>query len=227
MPMTTMPPLDPFPVANLPATTIGDFFSNGGTLMYAILACSVVAFGIALERYLHLRRGRVLPAAVREAVAQVCQGRADAVAAQIAEAQAPGARVLAAGLRRRGGALPDVEKAMEDQLLREGERLRGHIRAIHLVAALAPLLGLLGTVVGIAQAFQVVEQTGLGKPENLAAGIKVALYTTIFGLLVAIPAMVVAAHLTGRVRRLLLLLTDEVAPAVEHIAGRRAPEPAP
>ncbi len=212
------------PLPAVPVTTLGDFFRDGGALMYPILLCSVVALGIALERYLQLRRGRVLPKAVRAAVAEVCQGRAAAVSEQIAEADAPGARVLAAGLRRRGHPVTDVEKAMEDQLHREGERLRRNLRGVTLMASLSPLLGLLGTVLGIAQAFQVVEQAGLGKPENLAAGIKVALYTTIFGLCVAIPALLIAAHLQGRVRGLLLLLADELSPAVEHIAARPAQE---
>jgi biopolymer transport protein ExbB len=83
------------------------------------------------------------------------------------------------------------------------------------------LLGLLGTVLGIADAFAAVEKTGLGKAESseaLAAGIKVALYTTIFGLCVAIPATLVAAHLQARARRLAAAIANAVAPAIEALA---------
>ena len=213
-------------------TTIGEFFAAGGLVMWPILGCSVVEGGLAIERYLSLRRARVLPPVVGDAVEQITQGRAAVVAAGILEAEAPAARVLAAGLRRRGHLLADVEKAMEDRLHQETARLRGNVRGITLVAAVAPLLGLLGTVLGIADAFAAVEQTGLGRGDNseaLAAGIKVALYTTIFGLFVAIPATLLAAHLHARARRLAAAIAATVAPAVEALAqppaGGTAPPP--
>ncbi|MBL8749075.1 MAG: MotA/TolQ/ExbB proton channel family protein [Planctomycetes bacterium] len=209
--------------------TVGEFFSAGGMLMWPILGCSVVVVGLAIERYSSLRRARVAPQVVADSVEQIVQGNADVVAAGILEAEAPAARVLAAGLRRRGYPLADVEKAMEDRLAAEAARFRGNVRGITLMAAVAPLLGLLGTVLGIAEAFAVVEQTGLGKAQSseaLAAGIKVALYTTIFGLFVAIPATLVAAHLQARARRLAAGILATVAPAVEALAQRPAQDPA-
>jgi biopolymer transport protein ExbB len=203
--------------------TIGEFFTAGGLLMWPILGCSVVVAGLALERYLSLRRGRVLPRVVGDAVEQIVQGQASVIEAGISEAQAPAARVLAAGLRRRGYPLADVEKAMEDRLAAESSRLRGNVRGIVLMASVAPLLGLLGTVLGIADAFAAVEQTGLGKAESseaLASGIKVALYTTIFGLFVAIPATLVAAHLQARARSLAAAIAQMVAPAIEALAAK-------
>jgi len=208
--------------------TVGEFFSAGGMLMWPILGCSVVVVGLAIERYSSLRRARVAPQVVADSVEQIVQGNADVVAAGILEAEAPAARVLAAGLRRRGYPLADVEKAMEDRLAAEAARFRGNVRGITLMAAVAPLLGLLGTVLGIAEAFAVVEQTGLGKAQSseaLAAGIKVALYTTIFGLFVAIPATLVAAHLQARARRLAAGILATVAPAVEALAQRPAQDP--
>lgn len=209
--------------------TVGEFFSAGGMLMWPILGCSVVVVGLAIERYSSLRRARVAPQVVADSVEQIVQGNTDVVAAGILEAEAPAARVLAAGLRRRGYPLADVEKAMEDCLAAESARFRGNVRGITLMAAVAPLLGLLGTVLGIAEAFAVVEQTGLGKAQSseaLAAGIKVALYTTIFGLFVAIPATLVAAHLQARARRLAAGILAVVAPAVEALAQRPAQDPA-
>jgi biopolymer transport protein ExbB len=203
--------------------TIGDFITTGGPLMWPILGCSVIVVGLALERYLVLRSGRVVPRAVRAAVEQICQGNAGAVAEQIAEAPAPAARVLAAGLRRRGYSLAEVEKAMEDQAGKESARLRGNVRAIALMATIGPLLGLLGTVFGIASAFAAAEQKGLGKgdsTENLAAAIGVALHTTILGLIVSVLATLIAAHLQAKIRRLILAIDDTVQPAIDHLAGR-------
>jgi biopolymer transport protein ExbB len=203
--------------------TVGEFFRKGGILMWPILGCSIVAVGLAIERYTSLRRGRIAPQVVTDAVEQIVQGHVDVVAPGILEAEAPAARVLAAGLRRRGFLLADVEKAMEDKLAEVSARLRGNVRGITLMAAVAPLLGLLGTVLGIADAFAAVELTGLGKAqgnEALAAGIKVALYTTIFGLFVAIPATLVAAHLHARARRLAASVAAIVSPAIEALAQR-------
>jgi len=205
--------------------TLGEWFTAGGPLMWPILAGSVLTIGLACERYLRLQQRRLLPQVVRDAVEQIQQGHQQVIAAGMLEAQAPAARVLAAGLRRAGHALADVEKAMEDQLAREAGRLRANIRGITLVAALAPMLGLLGTVLGIADAFAAVERTGLGKADSseaLAAGIKVALHTTILGLVVAIPATVLAALLQGRARRLVAQIGEAVAPAIEALAARPA-----
>jgi len=200
-------------------TTVGESFAAGGFMMWPILGCSVIVVGLALERYSNLRAGRVLPQAVRDAVEQIANGRSEAVAAQIGENDSPGARVLAAGLRRRGFPLADVERAMEDQVRKEGARLRSNIRGITLMAAVAPLCGLLGTVIGIATSFAAIQKSGLDKAESLAAGIGVALYTTIFGLIVAIPATVLAAHLQSRVRRIVLLLDGCLSPAIEPLAA--------
>lgn len=208
----------PGPQGTLSVTTIGEFFSAGGSLMWPILGCSIVVVGLSIERYLSLRQRRVVGPEVVEAAKAASEGRLDEAGTATAAGDSAGARVLAAGLRRRGLAIAEVEKAMEDQLQKEGARLRGNVRAISLMAAIAPLLGLLGTVLGIAEAFASVEQTGLGKPENLASGIKVALYTTIFGLFVAIPATLLAAHLQARVRQGMLRLGEVVAPAIEAIS---------
>ncbi|MGE3173066.1 MAG: MotA/TolQ/ExbB proton channel family protein [Planctomycetota bacterium] len=208
------------PQDTLTVTTVGEFFDAGGTLMWAILGCSVVVTGLAIERYLSLRRTRLLPPTVGEAVGMVQQGQLDSALAAARADSTPALRVLAAGFGRRGHPLPLVEKAMEDQMHTEAARLRGNVHGISLMAAVAPLLGLLGTVLGIAEAFATVEQTGLGKPENLAAGIKVALYTTIFGLCVAIPATLVAAHLQARVRRILQAMAEVLAPAVEPLSAQ-------
>lgn len=204
------------------AKTIGEFFATGGYMMWPILGCSVVVVGLTIERYLSLRKGRVMPRVVVDAVEQIEQGHANVIAAGISEAPAPAARVLAAGLRRRGYPLADVERAMEDQLAKEGAMLRGNIRGISLMATVAPLCGLLGTVLGIATAFAAIEKSGLDRAESLASGIGVALYTTIFGLMVAVPATLIAAHLQRRVRNLLLWMHGSLSPAVEFLADRPA-----
>ena len=204
--------------------TVGEFFSRGGFMMWPILGCSVMTVGLAFERYMNLRLARVLPNDMVDAVGQVVAGHTDAIAAGIHESKAPAGRVLAAGLRRRGLPLADVERAMGDQIAKEGGRLRSNIRGIILMATVAPLCGLLGTVLGIAQAFAATEQSGQNRAEMLASGIGVALYTTIFGLAVAIPATLLAAHLQSRVRKMLIAMDEVLSPAIEPLAAA-APTP--
>lgn len=199
--------------------SVWDFLASGGPIMIPIGLCSVVALAFALERYLRLTRRQVLPASVDPVLALVAEGRLQEARVAAEQIDAPAARVLVAGLRRVGRAPADVEKAMEDQARKEYERLRRNIRPLSIVAAISPLLGLFGTVIGIAEAFHRVVRTGMGKPEHLAAGIEVALVTTIAGLAVAIPTLVIAAHLTGRARRLMIAIDDRIEPLVEQIAA--------
>ena len=200
--------------------TFGEFLAAGGPVMIPIALCSVVVIGLALERYLSLTRARMLPRSLDEAMDLVQSGHSQQ-ALEVAEStKAPGARILVAGIRRQGFAVRDVERAMEDQAHKEADKLRGNIRPLTLIAAVAPLMGLFGTVVGIAEAFHRVVRTGMGKPENLAAGIEMALTTTIAGLAVAIPTMLIAAHLQARVRKLLLAVDEKLSPAVEALAGQ-------
>lgn len=208
--------------------TLWDFFESGGPLMVPIGIGSVLVVGFFFERLLFLRRGLVCPREVQEAATAVTEDRFDEASRLAAEhGGSAGARILTAGLRRRGYPVHDVERAMEDQSAKEVERLRGNIRPIALIGAIAPLLGLLGTVIGIADSFHGVVTTGMGKPEALAGGINEALTTTICGLTVAIPALLAAAWLQSRVRRIVAFTDTVLGPTVEAIAARPTPETMP
>ncbi len=199
-----------------------DFLASGGPIMVPIGICSVIALAFAAERYAKLSRGRVCPRALDEVIATAERGDVAAALDACKKVDAPASRILAAGLRRAGFTTQEIETAMQDQASKELERLRGNIRPLNIIANLAPLLGLFGTVVGIHEAFSVVAKVGMGKPEQLAHGIEVALITTIGGLLVAIPVVVLSAHLTSRVRRLVTLVEEKLSPVVDRIAFRPA-----
>jgi biopolymer transport protein ExbB len=200
--------------------TFGDFLQSGGELMIAIGLCSVFVVALTVERLLALRLTRVCPQGIDEPLEAIAQGRFEDAGRALGEDRSPAGRILGAGLRRRGYELRDVEGAMSDQAQKEVERLRHNVRPLVLIGGIAPLLGLLGTVLGIAESFRRVSQTGMGKPEILAGGIEMALTTTIAGLCVAIPALVLASWLQGRVRRRVLHLDERLSPAVEHLARR-------
>ncbi len=203
-----------------PAQTLWQFLESGGPVMVPIAICSVLVLAFTLERWLALTRGRVCPSSLDPVLEKIGASQFDDARQELEQIKAPAARVLCAGLRREGYEVRDVEGAIEDQAQKEVERMQRNIRPLTLIAAVAPLLGLLGTVLGIADSFRRVSQAGMGKPEMLAGGINEALTTTIAGLCVAIPAMLLAAHLNGKVRRLVQRVDDKIAPTIERIAMR-------
>ena len=214
-----------FPVQALESSqTLGEFLEAGGLMMIPIGLCSVFVVAFALERYASLSQRRVCPNSIREAVVAVEERDFAAAQQMVADHKTPAARILAAGIRRQGFEIRDVEIAMEDQALKEVERLRKNVRPLALIGSVAPLMGLLGTVLGIADSFRIVAAAGMGKPELLAGGINQALTTTIAGLVVAIPALIICAHLQGKVRRLIAYIDEIIAPVIEHLAIRPGAE---
>ncbi|MEO0480254.1 MAG: MotA/TolQ/ExbB proton channel family protein [Planctomycetota bacterium] len=209
----------PDPAAE-PTTTIGEFLEAGGTLMWPILFCSVLVLALTLERFLSLRRGRMLPSTLGPAIDAVGQRRFDEARQSLEPMRSVGANVLRAGMRRVGYPVRDVESAMEDQAHKELDKMRRNVRPIAVIGTIAPLLGLLGTVLGIAKAFRKVTDSGLGDPTVLAEGIEVALTTTIAGLFVAIPAVVLNSILMSRVRKRLVEVDEMLSPLVEVIAAK-------
>jgi biopolymer transport protein ExbB len=128
-------------------------------------------------------------------------------------------------LLRVGRPLSEVEKAMEDGAARELAELRSRSRPLSVAANVAPMVGLLGTVVGMLEAFRVASQAGLGKAELLAEGIYLALETTVAGLLIAIPALLLASFISSRGERLVRELADHltrVLPVFVKLEERRA-----
>lgn len=183
------------PAAAAPITggTLGEMFLKGGLMMWPILACSVVTVALLLERLVALRRRAVFPegtlARARELMAA---GRLEEVDRLCADDGSPFARLLRPCLSRADATGFEMEAALEEAGSRVLFDLRHHTKALHVIADISPLLGLMGTVTGMIKAFNVVAASGaLGRTELLAAGISEALLTTAFGLIVAIPAMLV------------------------------------
>ncbi|MEM7164508.1 MAG: MotA/TolQ/ExbB proton channel family protein [Planctomycetota bacterium] len=191
-------------------TTLGELVFEGGILMIPIALASVLTVALAIERVIALRRSRVLPAGIWESVQEKL--RADDVLAArkiVADEESALERVIHAGLFHWEDELRDVAAAVEDCGLREADDLQRNLPGLQGVASVAPLLGLLGTVVGMIQSFlQVAKQNAMGNPELLAEGIGQALVTTAAGLCVAIPALVLYYWFRGKLRRLVRELDD-------------------
>jgi biopolymer transport protein ExbB len=176
-----------------------------GHLFYITLALfSVMALAVALERLVHLRRAKVVPAAFVEEL-RAMRTRAEDTPQRMAELCArhpsPVANILRAGLLRAGRPLQEVEKAMEDAAARELSEVRSRSRVLNVLGTVAPLVGLHGTVVGMIFAFYTSSKAGLGKAELLAEGIYLALLTTAAGLTIAIPSLLLVAWFHTRAER--------------------------
>ena len=183
----------------------------GGQTMWALLALSVVGVMFTLERLVMLRRGRIVPRGLAEQADRLWrQGRQDQLLALCRKNRSTLARILAFLAEHRTAAVSDVSTAAGDIASRELRRhlLRAYPLAI--VATLAPLLGLLGTVIGMIDAFDTVVMVGMGDATALAGGISKALITTMAGLTIAIPALFAYHLFKSRTSLFGVMLEEEV-----------------
>ncbi len=199
----------------------------GGPLMWPIILCSILAAAIVLERLWTLQNKRVLPPELTRKVWQLVESRQISEAAITAlERSSPLGRVLAAGLANRDRPREIIKERLEDTGRHVVHELERFLDALGTIAAISPLLGLLGTVTGIIKAFNAINAGGMGDPRMLSGGIAEALITTVAGLCVAIPALVGYKFLRRRVDRIVvdmekeaILLVDAVERAGEGSAG--------
>ena len=170
-----------------------------------------------------LRRARIIPRPfVKRILEQLKSGELEKREAYriCKENKSPIALVLAAGIRRWGKPAQEVEKAIVDAGERLGNKLRKYLKLFNGISTITPLLGLLGTVIGMIQSFKAIVVTGaMGKPELLAAGISQALVTTAAGLTVAIPALI--AHIYFSIGGQLMEVDEHGQQIVQAVCGER------
>ena len=181
---------------------------GAGPMMIPILGCSVLMLMFALERAIALRKRRVIPKHfVHLFLDELDQGQLKpAEALELCEDnQSPIAEVFAAAVRKWNRPSVEIEQAVIDAGERVANNLRRYLRLFNGIATVSPLLGLLGTVLGMIDAFKAIASSdAMGRPERLADGISMALLTTAGGLSVAIPAFIIYMYFTSRVDRLII-----------------------
>lgn len=197
----------------------------GGWLMLPIIACSVVAAAIILERLWTLQPNRVLPTDLTAEVWKwVKNEQLDPQHIQALHQGSPLGQVLAAGLLKRDESREIVKESIEDTGRHVVHELERYLNPLGTIAAISPLLGLLGTVIGMVKVFAAITASGVGNPSVLAGGISEALITTAAGLLVAIPALVAYRYLRGRVDALVIRMEKEsikLVQAIDRTSGLR------
>ena len=183
---------------------------SGGWLMVPIILCSVAAMAIIVERLWSLQRERVVP---EDLVARVWEwvrtGELTEERIQALREGSPLGRILAAGLAGRHLDRQLMKEYIEEIGRHVAHELERYLNALGTIAAIAPLLGLLGTVIGMIKVFAVITAQGVGEPRVLAGGISEALVTTAAGLTVAIPSLLFHRILRRRVDELVVTMEQE------------------
>jgi biopolymer transport protein ExbB len=181
-----------------------DMLLSGGPLVWPILLVGLLSLLLIVERLGFLRKVRANTDQLMGRVNQLVQAGDFEGALATADSQAgrPTSNVIKAGLALRGCAADVVENGLTEAMLKELPRLERFLTALKVMAAVAPLLGLLGTVTGMINTFQVITIHGTGNPRLMAGGISEALITTQLGLAVAIPVLVAAALLSRKAQRI-------------------------
>jgi len=194
----------------------------GGWLMLPIIACSVIATAIVLERLWALRRQRIMP---DHLVSRIWQWhrQTQLTPERIAEVRdgSPLGRMLTAGLINRNHSREVMKEAINDTGRHVVADMERYLNTLGTIASVAPLLGLLGTVFGMIDVFTVITNAGVGNPGVLAGGISKALITTAAGLSVAIPSLMFHRYLNSRVNKLTIAMEEQALKLVEVMKGER------
>lgn len=193
-----------------------ELFRAGGPLMWVILICSLVALTIVFERMLTLRTKQVAPASLRQQVLELMRSkRITPEKIDVIRNHSPLGTVLAAGLDN----LPYGSESMREGFEEAGKmvvhRLGRYLNTLGTIASITPLLGLLGTVIGMIKVFTTITASGVGDPTILSGGISEALITTAAGLSVGIPCLMFYRHFRGRIVELRVILEENALAVLE------------
>ncbi|MEW5893297.1 MAG: MotA/TolQ/ExbB proton channel family protein [Pseudomonadota bacterium] len=192
-----------------------------GWPIWPLIVASIIALAIIFERVYTLRRNQIVPPRLLEQTLETLrrQGAGPEVQRALAE-NSPMGRIFAAGLKNLSSSREVMKESLEEAGRAVAHDLERYLTSLGTIAAVAPLLGLLGTVVGMVEIFGSQSPTG-SNPAMLAHGISVALYNTAFGLIVAIPSLIFHRFFRGKVEALLVEMEQEAIKLVEIVHGER------
>ena len=197
-----------------PTVDIRQMFKDGGAIGYVIVALSLVMLALVFEHVLTIRRGTLIPRGMPDDIQRLIQAGQFKVAEERCQASSSLlGYLLGAGLTEIELGYSAVEKAMEDAAAEQSARLMRKIEYLSIISVVAPMLGLMGTVWGMILAFMEFERKANPQVSELAPGIYKALVTTLFGLIVAIPAISAFGFFRNRIDELIA----QTALTAEHV----------
>lgn len=194
----------------------------GGVLIWPLLLCSVISLAIIAERFWSLQTKRILSENLVKKVWEWNKnGTLDVHHIEDLRRASPLGRILAAGLVNRDHDRVVMKESIEEVGRHVAHDLERFLNTLGTIASISPLLGLLGTVIGMIKVFAVITAQGVGDPGVLAEGISEALITTAVGLTVAIPSLMFYRYFRGRVDELVVTMEQEALKLVEVLHGER------
>lgn len=194
----------------------------GGWLMLPILLMSIAAMAIILERLFALQERRVIPSGLIEKVLKWADHKElDAVHLEDAGFKSAMGQIVSVGIRNAGQSRDTVKEAIEDTGRHVIHELERYLNTLGTIATVTPLLGLLGTVIGMIKVFNAIVAHGVGDPTVLASGISEALITTAAGMSVAIPSLIFYRYFRGRIERLVVQMEKQTIHLVDVLERKR------
>jgi biopolymer transport protein ExbB len=199
-----------------------EIVKSGGLLMAPIILCAIIAMGIILERYWTLKPGKVIPEDLTSKVwGWVEKDALDQQQIQTLHQGSALGQILAAGLINRDRDRVIMKDSIQDTGRHVVHEMERYLDTLGTIAAISPLLGLLGTVIGMVKVFTAITTHGVGNPTVLAGGIAEALITTAAGLTVAIPALIGFRYFRNRIDTLVVDMEKEAIKLVEALHRRQ------
>ncbi len=186
---------------------------RGGIVMIPLLLTSIIGLAVVIERAFSLRRRRILDDRMIRFIENIKQPKdVEGVYNILGNSGGPFLNIIKVGLEKQGSSREEIREAMQDQGRQEARLLERGLVILETVAGIAPLMGLLGTVLGMIKVFQVISEQGLGQTQSLSGGISEALLTTVVGLSIAIPALVAYNYFNHKV--------DDLVMEIEKYSGQ-------
>ncbi|GHD30093.1 MotA/TolQ/ExbB proton channel family protein [Halioglobus pacificus] len=205
-----------------------ELLTSGGPLMVLIVLSSVIAVAICLERLYTLNPKKIAPPHLLATVwKQLKAGEMDAGKLKTLKQSSPLGRILAAGLANAYHGRDVMKESIEEAAGHVVHDLERYLNTLGTIAAVAPLMGLLGTVMGMIKVFAEIMTQGTGNASVLAGGISEALITTAAGLCVAIPALIMHRYFTGRIDGIVVELEQETIKLVDALHSEENTEQSP
>ena len=186
-------------------TEIWDSLVKGGIMMIPLLLTSIVGLAVFIERALFLRRRRILRKDILTLILSIENpSEVEKALNEMKKNDGPFINIIRVGIDNRKRTKEEIRESILDQGRQEARKLERGLTILETIAGIAPLMGLLGTVLGMIKVFRVISEQGLGQTQALSSGISEALITTVVGLFIAIPALVSFNYFTHKVEDIVL-----------------------
>lgn len=199
-----------------------EIIKSGGWLMLPIILSSIAAMAIIGERFWALQPRKIIP---KNLVAQIWQwiksNQLSPAQVDTLRKNSPLGRILASGLLYQQYDRELMKQSIEETGRHVVHELERYLNTLGTIAAISPMLGLLGTIFGMIQIFDAIAKAGVGNPAMLSAGISQALITTAAGLIVAIPALMFHRYFNGKINELVITMEQEALKMVELLHHKR------